>query len=200
MVILNGLGPEYEPLGDIIEEHGRRQSSAWIWRETLLLLASASARLVCGACRWQAARALLTGWGTLLLFFALFGDRVADGVAGAIWGWDRQTAYGTSVWWPFRVTAAAMSYSGFALAAAVVARTHRRHPVPMLLAFIASALVVLGAFALYMEWRAAPLALPHPLFFIVSVSLPYHWRAGFLAVPLVMGMTGLLAVRRRAAA
>ena len=62
----------------------------------------------------------------------------------------------------------------------------------MLLAYIGSVLAVLGVFAAYLEWRAAPLPVPHQLFYLVAVSLPYQWRSGFLLMPIVAGTAGLL--------
>lgn len=34
---------------------------------------------------------------------------------------------------------------------------------------------------------------PHTLFYLVSVTLPFHWRSGLLLVPSIMLVCGLLA-------
>jgi hypothetical protein len=65
----------------------------------------------------------------------------------------------------------------------------------MLLAFVASVVAVLVASALVLEllMRRGPLPVPHPLFYLVSVTLPYHWRMGFLFVPFLMLLSGAAA-------
>ena len=40
---------------------------------------------------------------------------------------------------------------------------------------------------------------PHPLFFIVSVALPFQWRSGVLLAPTVILLAGLLSTRPRLA-
>jgi hypothetical protein len=69
----------------------------------------------------------------------------------------------------------------------------------MLLAFVASVVAVLAASALVLEilMRRGPVPVPHPLFYLVSVTLPYHWRTGFLFVPLLMLLAGAAAQRGR---
>jgi hypothetical protein len=51
---------------------------------------------------------------------------------------------------------------------------------------------VLAASALVLEvlMRRGPVPVPHPLFYLVSVTLPYHWRTGFLFVPFLMLLSG----------
>ena len=141
---------------------------------------------------------MAAGWGALLLTFTALGDRAAGGLAVLLWDWDRQAAYATGVWAPFHITAVLVSYCGFAMSAWVVARLHRQHALPMLVAFTVSVLLVLGAFASYSEWRnPAPIAVPHPLFYVISVSLPYQWRSGFVLVPLVILLAGDAGARTR---
>jgi hypothetical protein len=66
----------------------------------------------------------------------------------------------------------------------------------MLLAFVASvvasvvAVLVASALVLELLMRRGPLPVPHPLFYLVSVTLPYHWRTGFLFVPFLMLVSG----------
>jgi hypothetical protein len=38
--------------------------------------------------------------------------------------------------------------------------------------------------------RRGPVPVPHPLFYLVSMTLPYHWRTGFLFVPLLLLLSG----------
>ncbi len=149
---------------------------------------------------WRTLAAVAIGWGTLLLVFTLFGDRTADGIAGLFWGWDRQEAYaGMQPWWPFRVSAFVVSYAGFALSAWAVSRIARPLVAPAMLAYGVTVILALAGAAVFIEMEAARgrgVAVPHPLFYIVSVSLPYQWRSGFLLVPLVMVLFGAAGLRR----
>jgi hypothetical protein len=188
-----GLGPDHESVvGDILEQYRAGRSRNWYWKQVLAALFTVSLRVI-GAHRWHALRAVIVGWGALLAVFA-YGDRVAGGMARLLWDWDRHAAWTTGVWGPFHVAATLVSYSGFALSAWVVARLHRQHMLPMLFAYITSMLTVLASFASYLLWLGpVPVAVPHPLFFVISVSLPYHWRSGFVLMPLVMLISGLAA-------
>jgi hypothetical protein len=68
----------------------------------------------------------------------------------------------------------------------------------MLLAYAASVMLVLAAFDVWMETAMAGqrVPIPHPLFYAVSVALPFHWRSGLLLAPLVIMGVGVLAARR----
>ena len=143
--------------------------------------------------------AVATGWATLLLFFTP-ADHVAGSLAAWLWGWDRQTAYQTGVWWPFAITAWMVSYAGFIVSAAVVARVHRRQAGPMLVAYAFSMLVAQMASAVTIEvlsrlWDNR-VPVPHTLFYLVSVALPYQWRSGLVLAPATILVAGLLADRR----
>ena len=143
----------------------------------------------------RALAAVSIGWITLLLVFVALGDRTANGLAGWLWGWERQQAYATGVWWPFRVTAVLVSYGGFALSAVAVVRSQRQHAAPMLMAYALSVGVVLAASAVLIEVltrRHGGVPVPHPLFYVISVALPYHWRSGLLLAPAVILAVGAL--------
>lgn len=144
--------------------------------------------------------ALTTGWTALLLVFALLGDRMADAMAGLFWNWDRQSAYaGSQTWWPFHVSAVVVSYAGFALSAWTVSRAARPFAPSVVLAYAASVTVALVGAALLVEiliQQNGRVAVPHPLFYIVSVTLPYQWRSGLLLVPLVIILCGMAGRRR----
>ena len=59
-------------------------------------------------------------------------------------------------------------------------------------------LLVLFASAAFLVWIAPrAVAVPHPLFYVISVALPYHWRAGFVLVPFVTLICGLLGTASR---
>ena len=65
----------------------------------------------------------------------------------------------------------------------------------MLIAYAASMLLVLAASAVVIEVltrRNGGVPVPHTLFYVVSVGLPYHWRSGLLLAPMVILLAGLI--------
>ena len=193
--LLQRLGPADESfVGDLVEEYAAGRSSAWYWRQVLSAVVLGSVRNV-QADPMRVAAGVATGWLTLLGFF-LFGDVIAPAVAGWLWGWDRQTAYRTGAWGPFHIASLAVSYTGFALSALAVAISRRRHAGPGLLAFALSVLVALAASAVLIEVLSrlnGRVPVPHTLFYLISVALPYHWRSGLLLAPLTILIVGALA-------
>ena len=146
----------------------------------------------------RASLSIATGWAVSAAVF-LLGDRIADGLAGFFWGWSRQTAYVDDVWWPFYMGALVVTYGGFAASAIVVARVNRRHPA-MLLAYVASLFAVLAVAGLVLEVlvrQYARVPIPHPIFYAVSTTLPFHWHSGILLVPVTALLCGTMAARRR---
>ena len=134
----------------------------------------------------------------LLVLFGLLGDRAADSLANLAWGWTRADGYGSHVWWPFQIAAVFVSYVGFGLSAWLVARQDRGQAAAVLLSYVASVLLVLFASAAFLVWIAPrAVAVPHPLFYVISVALPYHWRAGFVLVPFATVICGLLGTASR---
>jgi len=193
--LLLRLGPPDESfIGDLVEEYRAGRSRTWYWRQALSAVMLTSVRQICA----HPARAVIavgTGWATLLLVFFAFGDKAAEAMAGWLWTWDRQTAYATGVWWPFQISAVLVSYTGFALSALTVVRLQRWHAGPMLTAYAASVVLVLAASALLIEVlgrRHGGVAVPHALFYVVSVALAYHWRSGLLFAPMVVLVVGLM--------
>jgi len=179
-----------EPLvGDLVETY-RRGSAFWLARQAVAAIALTAIRDVRRQ-PFAAVRSILAGWTVLLLLFVLLGDRVADALAYLGWGWTRAAGYDGGDWWPYRVTAAFTSYTGFALAAWAVARQHRAHAGAALLAYIVSVLVALTASAALVEW-SGPIRVPHPFFYVMSVALRYQGRSGFLLVPAVSVVFGVL--------
>ena len=193
--LLMRFGPQDEAfIGDLSEEYGGGRSRGWYWRQVLSAVVLASVRQI-AADPASALLAVTTGWVTLLLFFFILGDRTADQLAGWFWNWSRQTAYETQVWWPFWLMAVLMSYTGFAVSGLVVARFHRRHTGPMLVAYAVSMLLVLAASAVFIEVltrRNGGVAVPHTLFYVISVALPYHWRSGLLLAPVTILLAGTI--------
>jgi hypothetical protein len=198
--LLLRLGPDNECIiGDLLEEYEAGRSRRWYWRQVLSLVATSTIRQI----RARPARTVVAttlGWATLLLAFALLGDRTADGMARLFWNWNRESAYaGTLPWWPFAISAGVVSYAGFALSALVVSRVARPFDVPILLGYAASVTVALAGSAMLIEMltrRTGAVPMPHPLFYIVSVTLPYQWRSGLVLVPLVIILCGLAGRQR----
>ena len=196
--ILTRLGPRNESIvGDIFEEYRAGRSRLWFWRQVLSAVFFSAVREI-GRHPVRTMSAIATGWAVLLLVFVLLGDRAANGLAKLVWNWERPMGYTAQEWWPFWITAAVVSYSGFSISAWFVARLYDRSPA-MLVAYVTSVVVGLAASALIIEilsrrWGGVPV--PHPLFYIVSVTLPTHWRSGFVLVPFVMLLCGLAAGRR----
>jgi len=193
MAILTRLGPQDQPMvGDLIEEYTTGRSRMWFWRQALAAVAAGAIRGIRDQ-PLRAVGAVALGWAVLALVFVLFGDKAANGLAKLVWNWNRAVGYGSNVWWPFQITAAFVSYAGFALSAFVVARLHRGNPA-MLLAYVTSVAIALVAGAVAIEvltYLYDRVPLPHPLFYVVSVTLPYHWRSGLLLVPCIMLLCGV---------
>jgi hypothetical protein len=139
------------------------------------------------------ARAVLIGWVVLLLVFALCGDLAAEAIARLFWDWTRGTGYNTAYWWPFHVSATFVSYAGFALSTLAVVRLQREKAMSVVLAYACSVVAVLVTSAAVFNWLNRPVPVPHTLFYVVSVSLPYTWRSGLILAPLVIVSSGLLA-------
>jgi hypothetical protein len=180
--------------GYLVDEYASGRSRAWYWRQVLGAILSGCARDV-AAHPVRAVAAVATGWATLLLLFFALGDRTAESLAGWIWQWDRQTAYATQLWWPFQTIAVLVSYAGFTLSGLAVARLHRGHSGPMLIAYAVTVLLVLTASAVFLEVlirRGAAVPVPHTLFYVISVALPSQWRTGLLLAPMVILGAGLI--------
>jgi hypothetical protein len=82
--------------------------------------------------------------------------------------------YGSGIWRPF---------------------PHQAHGMPMVFAYLGSVFTVLAASATIIIWLNRPIPVPHTLYYLVSVTLPFMWRSGFILVPLVILLTGLLTCR-----
>lgn len=197
--LLLRLGPQDESyIGDLVEEYGSGRSRVWYWRQVLTAILLTSVRDV-GTHPARALVAVAAGWATLLLVFFALGDRTAFALAGWLWNWNRQTAYTTQVWWPYQISAVLVSYIGFGLSALAVVGLHQRRSAPMLLAYVVSVVLVLAASAALIEilsWRTGAVPVPHTLFYVVSVALPYQWRSGLLLAPLMILGVGVVACPR----
>lgn len=196
--LLLELGAREEFVGDLLEEYASGRTRLWYWWQVLSAVWLLSLRHI-GAHRTRTCVGVMMGWATLLLIFFVDGDRSAGALARWLWNWDRQTAYATGVWWPFQIMAALVSYSGFALSAVAVVRLNRRHATAMLVAYAASVVLVLALSAVFLAiltGRNGAVPVPHTLFYIVSVTLPFHWRSGLLLAPAIVLIAGRFASTR----
>ena len=182
-------------VGDLYQEWSAGRSSAWFWHQTLSAIACVSVREI--RCQpWRACTALLVGWSVAAVVF-LAGDTVADGLAGLIWGWNRQAAYANHHWAPFFVGAVLVTFGGFGMSAWLVARLHRRNPA-VLLGYVAATFALLMAAGILLEvvvLRAKPFPMWHPLFYATFTTLPFVWHSGIVLVPLTMLLCGVPALR-----
>jgi hypothetical protein len=180
-------------VGDLEEAYRSGRSRAWYWRQALTVIALGPIRQI-NVAPLGSLQAVIVGWAVLAGVFGC-GDFTAYRIAGGLSsGWTHSGAYQTGVWWPFTVAAILVSYAGFALSAWTVGRVHRRNPGPLLLIYIASvqAALIAAATTIAVLGARGPVPVPHPLFYFVSVTLPYQWRSGLLLVPAVMLVMGLL--------
>jgi hypothetical protein len=185
--LLTWLSAPDDPLvGDLAEEYRGGKTRRWYWRQALsLLVLSPSRRMRTHPLR--ALRGVAVGWAAFLAVFAAFDASIAPRLS--------TIGYSTGQWSVFWTAAFICSYVGFAISAWIVSRTHRDDAGPVLLVHVASVLVAMAIAVAILEIRARPTPVPHVLFPLVSVALPYQWRSGFLLAPLTMMMVGLLSVR-----
>jgi hypothetical protein len=181
-------------LGDLQEEYESGRSPGWYWRQTLRAVVRGLAKEIVSH-PFLGLRAITTGWIALLIFFS-FGDLFTEAIAKLFWGWTRDIGYGTAYWWPFHVSATVVSYAGFAISTLAVVRLHRDRAMPMVIAYLVSTIAALAASAAIIAWLDRPTPVPHTLFYFVSVGLPHVWRSGFILVPLVIVLAGLLGTFR----
>src|SRR4030095_3295610 len=98
----HGSSPASEPAGRIVHRRSRRGIRKRPLANVVLAPGAVRDRAdIHKADRRSSPADVATGGATTLLLFFILGDRVASGLAGWIWDWDRQTAYQTDVWWPF---------------------------------------------------------------------------------------------------
>jgi hypothetical protein len=197
--LLMRLGPPDESfIGDLIEEYDTGRSRLWYWRQVLSAIVLSSMRVI-GAHPARTLAAVATGWATTLFIFFISGDTVAVGLADWLWYVDRRSVSHVDMW-PFALTALFVSYSVFGISAAVVVRVYRRNAGPMLIAYALSMLLALVASTAIIEiltLRILMVPVPHTLFYVVSVALPYYWWSGLVLAPLTILIVGALASPRR---
>lgn len=195
LFLLDRLAPtENAVVGDLIETFHTRQSSTWFWTQATAVIAWAAIRHV-RLEPLQAVKGLLIGWGVLSLACAM-GDAVTFNITRLAAGWDYTMAWPLIWWAPLRAPATALAYVAFGFSAFLVARLTRKGPI--LLLHIGSVELVLAASAAIIASIQGPLPIPHSVFYLVHVTLPYQFRSGLMLVPVVMLAAGLIGTRRSA--
>lgn len=184
--LLHAFGVDAALIGDLDESARSGRSSLWCWYQVAGALCLSSWRV--GVTRpGLAVRGIAVGWCTLLATFLVIDSPAINRL--------RLDAYRTGEWTTFWLVAGALSYVGFALSAWVVARVHRRAP-GLLVLYTSTVVLGLVASAMLPVLKPEPMPLPHVLFPLVSVALPYQWRSGLILAPAVMLLAGMVAFRR----
>jgi hypothetical protein len=190
--LLDWLGPVDGPVvGDIDETYQAGKSRWWYWRQALALMAISPVQQM-RTTPLRAIGAVLLGWAVFLMVFGIFDHLTFASRLSAI-------GYQTGVWLPFWTAAFVCSYVGLGISAWTVAKAHRRQAGPILILHVASVWFAMAIAVTILELRAQPTPVPHVLFPLVSIALPYQWRSGFLLAPLTMLAVGMFASRTRPA-
>jgi hypothetical protein len=87
--LLLDLGAQEAFVGDLLEEYASGRSRLWYWQQVLTAIWLLSVRSV-GARRTRTLLSVVGGWATLLIAFAVAGDRSAEALAGSGIGTDRR--------------------------------------------------------------------------------------------------------------
>jgi len=184
VALLRLLAPGREDVaGDLIEQFRSGKSRWWMWRQVVGLTILATGREL-QADRPGALKAVAIGWAVMLMFFFVAGDFLAHSADQtlprlfSLLGTDHATAL-----WLDRFRYIPPAIIGFVLSGWIVGR-----PVLFYAASVFMALIV-GVTAI--AWYAAPVAVPHALFYVIILALPYWWWSGLLIVPLLIVMGGL---------
>jgi hypothetical protein len=198
-LLLERFGPSDEALiGDVIEGYRTGRSALWYWRQVV------SAVLVgtSDAVRRQpllAVRAVLVGWATALAVFFLFGDLTSP----LFNSWLRKPVEWTGVEGIARTRLMAVTFVpvmtvGFVLSGWMVRRFASFERGAMVVIYAASVVAALGVWELIFElilWRPTPV--PHTFFYAIFTVLPYLGRVGFVVVPFLILVGGIIGAPSR---
>jgi len=183
--------PGHPVVGDLDEAYGSGHSNAWFWRQTVAIIAAASIGYLAQR-PLRALRAVVVGWAVCLAIFQVFELFIAPTLLLE----SRHSGPVVGSWPTFWIAACACSYVGFVASAWTVARVQGRESGPAVLVYIASVLfAMLIAVCIVQLHAPQPTRVPHVLFPLVSVGLPYQWRSGLLLAPIAMFIAGIVASR-----
>jgi hypothetical protein len=184
LTLLSLLGPRHAALaGDLLERVRSGKSELWLWREVVAAIVTA-----CGqelhADRIGALKAVALGWGAMLIFFFVAGDFLAhsaDQTVPKLLSYLGANRVG-NVWLE------SLRYIPPTVIGCVISGWIVGRPV---LFYAASVFVALLVGVAAIAWYAAPVAVPHTLFYVIVLALPYWWWSGLLIVPLLIVIGGL---------
>jgi hypothetical protein len=169
--------------GDLLERCRSGKSGFWLWRQVVAGVVT-STRM-----EWQsdgvgALKAVALGWGAMLVFFFVAGDLLAHSADQTL---PRLLsllgAHHAAELWLDRFRYIPPAVIGVVLSGWIAGR-------PVLF-YAASVLVALIAAITALAWYAVPVAVPHTLFYVVILALPYWWWSGLLIVPALIVLGGL---------
>jgi len=184
LTLLKLLAPGRDALaGDLAEQCRADKSTLWLWRQVLAAIVSAN------WCEWNtdrmaAFKAVALGWASMLAFFFVAGDFLTHSGDQTVprllsyLGANRARAL-----WLESLRYVPPTVIGCVLSGWLVGR-------PVLF-YAASVFLALLAGVTAITWHAAPVAVPHTLFYVIILALPYWWWSGLLIVPLLIVIGGL---------
>jgi hypothetical protein len=167
----------------LLEQFRRGKSNLWLWRQVIAAVVAASRRDL-QADRIGALKAVALGWAAMLIFFFVAGDLLAHSADQTV---PRLLSYlganRVGILWLESLRFIPPAVLGFVLSGWIVGR-------PVLF-YAASVFVALIVAVIAIAWYAAPVAVPHTLFYVIILALPYWWWSGLLIVPLLILIGGL---------
>ena len=182
--LLGLLGPRHEVLaGDLLEQVRSGKSALWLWRQVIGVIVAGCIRDL-REDRFGALKAVAIGWAAMLAFFFIAGDLLAHSGDQTV---PRLLSYlgahHVGIVWLERLRYVPATVIGCVLSGWIVGR-------PVLF-YAASVFVALAVAITAIAWYAAPVPVPHTLFYVVMLALPYWWWSGLLVVPLLIVAGGL---------
>jgi hypothetical protein len=182
--LLGLLAPGHDVLaGDLLEQVRSGRSRLWLWRQVI--------GVIFVGCihdfrkdRIGALKVVAMGWAAMLAFFFIAGDFLAHSGDQTV---PRLLSYlgahHVGVLWLDRLRYVPATITGCVLSGWLVGR-------PVLF-YAASVFIALAVGVTAIAWYAAPVPVPHTLFYVVMLALPYWWWSGLLIVPLLIVVGGL---------
>jgi hypothetical protein len=182
--LLRLLAPAHDALvGDLLEQVRSGRSGLWLWRQVIGVIFAGCIRDL-REDRLGALKVVALGWAAMLAFFFIAGDLLAHSGDQTV---PRLLSYlgapHAGVLWLERLRYVPATVIGCVLSGWIVGR-------PVLF-YAASVFVTLTAAVTAIAWYAAPVQVPHTLFYVVVLALPYWWWSGLLIVPLLIVAGGL---------
>lgn len=184
LTLLKLLAPQRDALaGDLIEQVRCGKSTLWLWRQVVAAIVTTNVN------EWHsdrigALKAVALGWTAMLLFFFVAGDFLAHSADQTL---PRLLSYlganHIGNLWLESLRYIPPTVIGCVISGWIVGR-------PVLF-YAASVFITLLEGVTAIAWYAAPVAVPHTLFYVIVLALPYWWWSGLLIVPLLILVGGL---------